>query len=31
MKKVFLSMVCLASLVMMTACGGGNNNANKEA
>ena len=31
MKKVFLSMVCLASLVMMTACGGGNNNAKKEA
>ena len=24
MKKVFISMVCLASLVIMTACGGGN-------
>lgn len=24
MKKVFLSMVCMASLVLMTACGGGN-------
>ena len=24
MKKVFLSMVCMASLVIMTACGGGN-------
>ena len=24
-------MVCLASLVIMTACGGGNNNAKKEA
>ena len=23
MKKVFLSMVCMASLVLMTACGGG--------
>lgn len=31
MKKVFLSMVCMASLVLMTACGGGNNNAKKEA
>jgi len=29
MKKVFLSMVCMASLVMMTACGGGN--AKKES
>ena len=24
MKKVFLSMICMASLVIMTACGGGN-------
>ena len=30
MKKVFLSMVCMASLVLMTACGG-ENNAKKEA
>ena len=29
MKKVFLSMVCMASLVIMTACGGGN--AKKDA
>ena len=29
MKKVFLAMVCMASLVMMTACGGGG--AKKEA
>ena len=31
MKKVFLSMVCMANLVLMTACGGGNNNAIKTA
>ena len=30
MKKVFLSMVCMASLVIMTACGGGGN-TNKDA
>ena len=25
MKRAFLSMVCMVSLVMMTACGGGGN------
>lgn len=30
MKKVFISMLCMASLVIMTACGG-ENNAKKEA
>ena len=30
MKKVFLSMICMASLVIMTACGGGGN-TNKDA
>ena len=24
MKKVFITIICLASLVLMTACGGGN-------
>ena len=31
MRKVFLALMCMASLVIMTACGGGNNNAKKEA
>lgn len=31
MKKVFITMMCMASLVIMTACGGGNNNAQTEA
>ena len=31
MKKVFVALMCMASLVIMTACGGGNSNAKKEA
>lgn len=31
MKRVFLSMVCVASLAIIAACGGGNNNVKKES